>query len=91
MTQLNSGSFYVTEQAVSLSRAWTSTTSTIEKQDTLTNASSDRVHRDVVGAITVTSNSYPLIIEHIFISLTVLLTMLLVHLFDKKTENEAGI
>lgn len=86
MTQLYSDSFCVTEQAVSLSRVWTSTTSAIEKKDTLTNASPDGVHRDVVGAVTVTSNSYPLIIEHIFILLTVLLTMLLIHLFDKKQE-----
>lgn len=86
MAQLYSDSFCVTEQAVSLSRVWTSTTSAIEKKDTLTNASLDGVHRDVVGAVTVTSNSYPLIIEHIFILLTVLLTMLLIHLFDKKQE-----
>ena len=83
MTQIHSDSFCVTEQAVSLSRVWTSTTPAIEKKDTLANTSPDRVHR---GAMTVTSNSYPLIIEHIFILLTVLLTMLLLHLFDKKQE-----
>ena len=86
MTQIHSDSFCVTEQAVSLSRVWTSTTPPIEKKDTLANTSPDRVHRGVIGAMTVTSNSYPLIIEHIFILLTVLLTMLLLHLFDKKQE-----
>lgn len=86
MTQIHSDSFCVTEQAVSLSRVWTSTTPAIEKKDTLANTSPDRVHRGVIGAMTVTSNSYPLIIEHIFILLTVLLTMLLLHLFDKKQE-----
>ncbi|RHN02339.1 sensor histidine kinase [Bacteroides xylanisolvens] len=86
MTQIHSDSFCVTEQAVSLSRFWTSTTPAIEKKDTLANTSPDRVHRGVIGAMTVTSNSYPLIIEHIFILLTVLLTMLLLHLFDKKQE-----
>lgn len=86
MTQIHSDSFCVTEQAVSLSRVWTSTTPAIEKKDTLANTSPDRVHRGVIGAMTVTSNSYPLIIEHIFILLTVLLTMLLFHLFDKKQE-----
>lgn len=86
MTQIHSDSFCVTEQAVSLSRVWTSTTPAIEKKDTLANTSLDRVHRGVIGAMTVTSNSYPLIIEHIFILLTVLLTMLLLHLFDKKQE-----
>lgn len=86
MTQIHSDSFCVTEQAVSLSRVWTSTTPAIEKKDTLVNTSPDRVHRGVIGAMTVTSNSYPLIIEHIFILLTVLLTMLLLHLFDKKQE-----
>lgn len=86
MTQIHSDSFCVTEQAVSLSRVWTSTTPAIEKKDTLENTSPDRVHRGVIGAMTVTSNSYPLIIEHIFILLTVLLTMLLLHLFDKKQE-----
>ena len=86
MTQIHSDSFCVTEQAVSLSRVWTSTTPAIEKKDTLANTSPDRVHRGVIGARTVTSNSYPLIIEHIFILLTVLLTMLLLHLFDKKQE-----
>ena len=86
MTQIHSDSFCVTEQAVSLSRVWTSTTTEIEKKDTLANTSPDRVHRGVIGAMTVTSNSYPLIIEHIFILLTVLLTMLLLHLFDKKQE-----
>lgn len=86
MTQIHSDSFCVTEQAVSLSRVWTSTTPAIEKKDTLANTSPNRVHRGVIGAMTVTSNSYPLIIEHIFILLTVLLTMLLLHLFDKKQE-----
>ena len=86
MTQIHSDSFCVTEQAVSLSRVWTSTTPAIEKKDTLANTSPDRVHRGVIGAMPVTSNSYPLIIEHIFILLTVLLTMLLLHLFDKKQE-----
>lgn len=86
MTQIHSDSFCVTEQAVSLSRVWTSTTPAIEKKDTLANTSPDRVHRGVIGAMTVTSNSYPLIIEHIFILLTVLLTMLLLHLFCKKQE-----
>lgn len=86
MTQIHSDSFCVTEQAVSLSRVWTSTTPAIEKKDTLANTSPDRVHRGVIGTMTVTSNSYPLIIEHIFILLTVLLTMLLLHLFDKKQE-----
>lgn len=86
MTQIHSDSFCVTEQAVSLSRVWISTTPAIEKKDTLANTSPDRVHRGVIGAMTVTSNSYPLIIEHIFILLTVLLTMLLLHLFDKKQE-----
>ena len=86
MTQIHSDSFCVTEQAVSLSRVWTSTTPAIEKKDTLANTSPDRVHRGVIGAMTVTSNSYPLIIEHIFILLTVLLAMLLLHLFDKKQE-----
>jgi hypothetical protein len=86
MTQIHSDSFCVTEQAVSLSRFWTSTTPAIEKKDTLANTSPDRVHRGVIGAMTVTSNSYPLIIEHIFILLTVLLTMLLLHLFCKKQE-----
>ena len=86
MTQIHSDSFCVTEQAVSLSRVWTSTTPAIEKKDTLANTSPDRVHRGVIGAMTVTCNSYPLIIEHIFILLTVLLTMLLLHLFDKKQE-----
>lgn len=86
MTQIHSDSFCVTEQAVSLSRVWTSTTPAIEKKDTLANTSPDRVHRGVIRAMTVTSNSYPLIIEHIFILLTVLLTMLLLHLFDKKQE-----
>lgn len=86
ITQIHSDSFCVTEQAVSLSRVWTSTTPAIEKKDTLANTSPDRVHRGVIGAMTVTSNSYPLIIEHIFILLTVLLTMLLLHLFDKKQE-----
>lgn len=86
MTQIHSDSFCVTEQAVSLSRVWTSTTPAIEKKDTLANTSPDRVHRGVIGAMTVTSNSYPLIIEHIFILLTVLLTLLLLHLFDKKQE-----
>lgn len=86
MTQIHSDSFCVTEQAVSLSRVWTSTTPAIEKKDTLANTSPDRVHRGVIGAMTVTSNSYPLIIEHIFILLTVLLTMLLLHLLPKKQE-----
>ena len=86
MTQIHSDSFCVTEQAVSLSRVWTSTTPAIEKKDTLANTSTHRVHRGVIGAKKVTSNSYTLIIEHIFILLTVLLTMLLLHLFDKKQE-----
>lgn len=41
-----------------------------------------------VGVVTVASdvNTYPLLIEHIFVLLFILLSMLLMHLFDKKQE-----
>lgn len=74
------------ERMVSLTSISSKTAHTFERTETGSAIGPDTVRNGIISIIPNMNYRLPLLIEHIFVCLTILLTMLLIHLIDKKQE-----